>query len=249
MKTVPMRALSATFARSFLIQGSWNYHTMLGAGFAFALLPALRRIFGDEPAALRASLQRHLELFNAHPYLSGVALGAVIRLEADGADAEAIRRFKTAVRGPLGGLGDSLVWAAWLPAVSLAALTLYWLGQPGWVAVTFFFVLYNVGHVGLRVWAFRVGLQDGREVARSLSRAALGTLTERIRVGAALALGLLAGAILGGDGGLLDSGALWIALTSAGFVGGVLIGHRLWRPAAAIVVITVGLLATWGSLS
>ena len=108
MASLSRRVLASAFARSFMIQGSWNYHTMLGSGFAFAMLPALRRLFAGDPEGMETSLRRHLEHFNAHPYLSNVALGAALRLEADGQDGETVRRFKTAVRGPLGGLGDAL---------------------------------------------------------------------------------------------------------------------------------------------
>lgn len=246
MGALTRSSIAAAFARSFLIQGSWNYRTMLGSGFAFAMLPALRRIFKGDPEGFHASLDRHLEHFNAHPYLSNVALGAAMRLEADGEDADDVRRFKTAVRGPLGGLGDALVWASWLPAVSLAALALLWLGAPGWVAVVVFLVVYNAGHVGLRAWGFRAGLSEGRGVARSLGRASFGVWTERIRAAAGLLLGLFVGAVLGADGGLATSRALWIGLAGAAFVGGALVGHRLWRPAAAAIVAAVALLATWG---
>jgi len=248
MATLTRRTLAAAFARSFLIQGSWNYRTMLGSGFAFAMLPALRRIFQGDPEGFEASVERHLEHFNAHPYLSNVALGAALRLEADGEDAEEVRRFKTAVRGPLGGLGDALVWASWLPAVSMAALALFWLGSPGWVAVMVFLVVYNLGHVGLRAWGFHAGLAEGRGVARSLSRASLGAWTERVRAAAALLLGLLVGAVLGGDGGLGDAGPLWGGLAIAAFVGGAIVGHRLWRPTAVAVVAAVAAVATWGLL-
>ncbi|MGD8321124.1 MAG: PTS system mannose/fructose/sorbose family transporter subunit IID [Gemmatimonadota bacterium] len=249
MAALTRRALAAAFARSFLIQGSWNYRTMLGSGFAFAMLPGLRRIFQGDPQALEASVRRHLEHFNAHPYLSNVALGAALRLEADGADAEAVRRFKTALRGPLGGLGDSLVWAAWLPAVSMAALALFWLGLPGWVAVVAFVVIYNVGHLSLRAWGFKAGLTEGLAVANSLSRVALAGWAERVRALAALLLGVLAGAILGGPGGLGSAGPVWSGLAVAAFVVGSLVGHRLWRPAAAAVVAAVALVATWGWLA
>jgi PTS system mannose-specific IID component len=181
MAQLSRRALAATFARSFLIQGSWNYRTMLGSGFAFAMLPGLRRLFRHDPEALAASVHRHLEHFNAHPYLSDVALGAALRLEADGEDADTVRRFKTALRGPLGGLGDALVWASWLPAVSVAALSLIWLGAPGWVAALAFLGVYNAGHIGLRAWGFRAGLQEGSGVGRRLSDASLGVWTERVR--------------------------------------------------------------------
>jgi PTS system mannose-specific IID component len=248
MAALTRRALAAAFARSFIIQGSWNNRTMLGTGFAFAMLPALRRIFKEDPKAFEASLGRHLEHFNAHPYLSNVALGAAVRLEADGEDAESVRRFKTAVRGPLGGLGDALVWAAWLPAVSMAALALVWLGAAGWVAVMVFLVVYNLGHVGLRAWGFRAGLAEGRDVARSLTRASLSAWTERVRALAALLLGLLVGSLLGGEGGLGEAGPIWGGLAAAAFVGGELVGHRLWRPAAVAVVAAIAVVATWGWL-
>lgn len=246
MGPLSRRTLASSFARSFLIQGSWNYHTMLGSGFAFAMLPALRRLFAGDPDAMQASLRRHLEHFNAHPYLSNVALGAVLRLESDGEDGDVVRRFKTAVRGPLGGLGDALVWAAWLPGVSLAALSLVWLGAPGWVAVLAFLGIYNAGHIGLRAWGFRAGLQEGSGVGMRLAQAHLGRWIERARVLAAALLGLLVGAVLAGDGGLGAAGAVWGALAVAAFLGGLLVGVRLWRPAAILVVATVAFLATWG---
>ena len=246
MAVLSRRVLASTFARSFLIQGSWNYRTMLGSGFAFAMLPALRLIFKDNPVALEASVRRHLEHFNAHPYLSDVALGAALRLEADGASADAVRRFKTAVRGPLGGLGDALVWASWLPAVSLSALSLVWLGAPGWVAVLVFLVVYNLGHVGLRAWGFRAGLSEGMGVARSLGRAALDHWTRRVRAVATLLLGVLVGVVLAAEDGLGEAGMLWGGLAALAFVAGTLVGHRLWRPTAVAVVATVAFIATWG---
>jgi mannose PTS system EIID component len=245
------RALSrasvvATFVRSFLIQGSWNYRTMIGTGFGWAMLPGLRGLFRDRPEAFRDSLIRHTEHFNAHPYLSSVALGATLRLEADGADPETVQRFKTAVRGPLGGLGDSLVWATFLPAVSMAALAVYWLGLPGPAAAAFFLVLYNIGHVGLRAWGFRVGLETGREVGGRLASAHLVHWTRRLRKTSVVVLGGVMGVLLGGEGGLGDAGLAWVGLAAAGFVLGLFVGHHVWRPAAVAVVSVIAVLATWG---
>lgn len=240
------RVLASAFARSFLIQGSWNYKTMLGSGFAFAMLPALRALFRENPSDTDAAFRRHLEHFNAHPYLATVALGAVLRMESDGEAAEGVRRFKTAVRGPLGGLGDALVWGSWLPAVSLAALTLLWLGAPAWVAVLLFLLVYNTGHVALRAWGFLTGLRGGRAVGRSLGAAALSRWTDRIRSVAGLLLGLFCGLALAGGDGLAEAGPVWTAMACAAFVGGNLVGHRLWRPAAVTVVAAVAILAAWG---
>ena len=242
-------SLVSTFLRSFLIQGSWTYHTMLGSGFAFAMLPGLKRLYGSDPEAMDAAMQRHLDHFNAHPYLAGVALGAALRLEADGADPDTVRRFKLAVRGPLGGLGDGLVWATWLPGVSVLALTLYWVGLPGWWAVGVFVAVYNVGHLGLRVWGFRIGLREGRTVGRRLEQANLAGWTARLKAMTALLLGLLAGAVLAADGGLVSSGATWVGLAVGAFLAGLLIGHHAWRPAAATVVAVIAALAAVGVLT
>lgn len=240
------RHTTSTFLRSFLIQGSWNYHTMLGSGFAFALMPVLRRLSDGDRGALEERVRRHLEHFNAHPYLAGLALGAAVRLELEGEDPGEIRRFKTAVRGPLGSLGDSLVWGSWLPLVSLVALAAYWLGAPALVAALLFLGLYNAGHLTLRVWSFQAGLSRGRAVAHVLGRLHVPVLTERLRSAAALLLGVLVAAILAAEGSVADAGWLWTAGAALAFLAGLFVGHTVWRPAAVAVVAAVALLATWG---
>ena len=221
---------------------------MLGSGFAFAMVPGLLRLVGGGRDRLDAAIARHAEHFNAHPYLATVALGAVLRMEAEGTDPEAIRRFKTAIRGPLGGLGDSLVWATWLPSVSMAAVALFWFGAPGWFAVAFFLAVYNAGHLCLRYWGFSVGLRSGQEVGRVLAAARLADWTSRLRSIGVLILGLLLGALLGGGGGLADSGLLWTVLAGAGFLTGLLVGHHVWRPTAVAVVAAIVVIGTWGIL-
>lgn len=244
--TLSRRAVAASFLRSFLIQGSWNYHTMIGCGFGFAMVPGLRRLYRGRESEMDASLERHVELFNAHPYLSGVALGAALRLERDGAEAETVRRFKVAVRGPLGSIGDSLVWATWLPGVSVLALSLFWLGLPGWLSVVSFLFIYNAGHLALRVWGFRVGLSEGKQVGLRLARAGLTAWTSRLRSVVTLLLGILVGVLLAADGGLAEAGAVWVLLSVVAFVAGLLVGHRAWRPAAAAVVAAVAFLTAAG---
>ncbi|MCH1570003.1 MAG: PTS system mannose/fructose/sorbose family transporter subunit IID [Longimicrobiales bacterium] len=235
--------------RSLLIQGAWNYGTMLGPGFAFTLLPVLRRVHAEDPAALASSIERHAEHFNAHPYLASVALGAVARMESDGADNETVRRFKTALRGPLGGLGDTLVWATWLPLVAVGALVLYWFGVPGWVATLTFVVVYNVGHLGLRAWGLRLGLEAGRDVGTRLTEADLGGWARRLQHLLVLGLGVLSGTILGAPDGLGSFGPVVAGLAVVGFVAGLVGGHRAWRPAAAVMVVVIALIGAWGILS
>lgn len=241
--------LLSTFVRSFLVQGSWNYRTMLGSGFAFALLPGLRRLHPDDPEAVRAAVDRHLEHFNAHPYLAAVAIGAILRLEAEGAEPETVAKLKMALRGPLGSLGDALVWATALPAAALGALTLFWTGVPAWMAVMLFLVAFNALHLGLRLWGFRAGIGAGRDVGRLLSDADLSGWTRRLEPVVVVLLGALVGAVIGGDRGLLDAGIPWLVLATGAFVAGLWGGHRTWRPAAVVTVAVIGVLAMAGVLT
>ena len=241
-----VRARASALARTLLVQGSWNYRTMIASGFAFALLPALRQLTAGSKEELDAAVDRHLEHFNAHPYLSALALGAVLRLEADGAEPQTVRRLKVALRGPLGSLGDALVWATVLPGTALASLSLMWLGVDPWIAVALFLLVFNVVHIGLRIWGFQAGLSAGRDVGRILSRADLSAWTRRLEPVVVGLLGLLTGAVIGGEDGLVPAGAVWLLLAAGAFVVGLLAGHRAWRPAAVLTVAAIGIAALAG---
>lgn len=241
--------LLSTFLRSLMVQGSWNYRTMLGSGFAFALLPGLRQLHSGDPRAVRRAVERHLEHFNAHPYLAAVAIGAILRLEAENADPDTVRKLKIALQGPLGSLGDALVWATVLPAAALGALALLWMGVPAGIAVTLFLLVFNALHLGLRLWGFRAGIEAGRDVGRLLSEANLSGWTRRLEPVVVVLLGALVGAVIGGDRGLLNAGVLWLVLATGAFVAGLWGGHRTWRPAAAVTVAVIGVLSLAGVLT
>ncbi|MEJ2216557.1 MAG: PTS system mannose/fructose/sorbose family transporter subunit IID [Gemmatimonadota bacterium] len=188
---IGFRTRWAAFLRAFSIQGSFNYRTLIGAGFAFALVPVLRRLYKDN-ARLDAAVARHSELFNSHPYLAPVALGAVLRMEEAGEPASVVERFKMAVRGSLGTLGDRIIWAGWRPVCLLAALTLALLGAAWWVVVGGFLLVYNAGHLAVRAAGFRMGTRWGRDVGERLRRLPLGGVQRAM----ASAGGFLTGVVL-----------------------------------------------------
>lgn len=161
--------LWSAWLRSFAVGGSWNYRTLLGSGIAYALLPVLRRVHTGDPVRMRRALADHLQPFNAHPYMAALAVGALARAERDGVERETIRRFRRALSGPLGSLGDRTVWARWRPFCLLVSLAAWMgLGFTPWTSVLLFLGLYNVGHLALRAWAFRTGWREGTDVAAAL---------------------------------------------------------------------------------
>lgn len=234
MSRVPGGLVSRMYLRLFAIQGSWNYETMIGAGLAFALLPVLRHVHGSEGAD-QAAL-RHARFFNAHPYLCGVAAGALARMESEGVPPPTQERFKDALRGALGALGDQLVWGGWRPFCVLIALAAALLGAPWWLVLTGFLLLYNAGHLALRGWGLAVGLQEGPGVARRLRdpwiRQAQGLMASAATFVAGLAAPLAALAYGPGR----DVPALLPAAVLAA-LGGAALGVRL----RAVAGLTLGL--------
>jgi len=157
------------FSRLFAIQASWNYELLMGIGIGFCIEPALRGLPGGAGGPrYREALARQCRYFNAHPYLASVAVGSLARAELDEVRGDRIERFRTAICGPLGSVGDRLVWAGWLPVCSLVALAVYGLGGGPLLVVATFLVAYNVGHVALRVWGLRAGWLNGMKVAAAL---------------------------------------------------------------------------------
>jgi PTS system mannose-specific IID component len=166
---IPVRTRLAMFVRLLAIQGAWNYETLLGNGIGFCVEPALRLLPGGQDGpAYRSALARQSQYFNAHPYLAAVAIGALARAELDGENPAKIERFRTALCGPLGSVGDRLVWAAWLPACSLAALAAFGFGVGTGGVMLVFLGIYNAGHLTLRVWGLSAGLDHGMRVASAL---------------------------------------------------------------------------------
>lgn len=188
-----------------------------------------------------------METFNAHPYLAGVAIGAVAEMEDSGADPETIGQFKRAIQGALGGLGDLLIWGAWRSATMLLALVLAWAGAPPWVPVGVFLIAYNGGHLALRWWGYHRGLQYGRDVGARLRGADLSKLAERVFSAGALLLGILGGAFLVSHLVAEEAGGLW-SLTGVGAFGlGLKYGHRALRGTSFVLVLVITLLTVLGN--
>jgi mannose PTS system EIID component len=242
---LPVRVQLAMFLRLLAIQGSWNYERLLGTGIGFCTEPALRTMPGGRSGApYAAALARESSYFNAHPYLAALAVGALARAELEGAPAAQIERFRAALCGPLGSVGDRLVWAGWLPFSSLLALTAYGLGAGPSLTVILFLIVYNIGHLGLRAWGLRVGWEQGMRVATALGSPLLQRgpvwIARAVAVLAGLALPLvLSRALLPGYGF-----PLWAAVGSAAAAAMLVLLHgRLegWR----FALLTLTLLALY----
>ena len=71
--------------RSTFLQGSWNYERMQNLGWAYSLIPALKKLYTKKEDQA-AALERHLEFFNTHPYVAAPIIGVTLALEEEKAN-------------------------------------------------------------------------------------------------------------------------------------------------------------------
>ncbi len=226
-------------ARLFTIQAAWTYERMLGIGFGYVAEPMLRGLRRDgETTTFRGAVARQSRFFNAHPYFASLAVGAAVRAELDRVPPEKIERLRSALAGPLGSLGDRLIWAGWLPACAAIGLLLVTLSTGLW-AVPVFLVLYNVTHVWLRVWGLKAGYRYGVSVAGALSTPGLQRALELVAPLAAFLVGAALVSVLA-----------WIPVerrweTAAGAAAALLFAAavRAVQPRATGLVVAGGVLA------
>jgi PTS system mannose-specific IID component len=240
---LPLSTWLRIYLRLFAVQGAWNYETLNGNGIAFCMEPALRLLPGGRGGeAYTSALSRHARYFNSHPYFAGVAVGALTRAELDGVAPGLIERFRVALGGPLGSVGDRLVWASWLPLCSLVALTAFGLNARPALVVAIFLLLYNLGHFSLRAWGLRVGFERGLRVADALGHPFLRRGPQYLGAAACflagIAIPLVAHRVLD------DGKAVAVGITMFAIVGGILLARFAehsegWRLALAILALFV----------
>jgi mannose/fructose/N-acetylgalactosamine-specific phosphotransferase system component IID len=171
---------------------------MLSIGFCFALVPVANTLFKDRQKRIEF-YNRHLNFFNAHPYFSSFALGAISRVEEDMVlegkeDYVRIDRLKNALMGPLGAIGDQLVWATLKPASILVCLLGVLLIKSYDTKIIFLFVLlilYNIPHLYIRIFGVIKGYQAGYEVYKILKIERFKTVKNIYGAFGGLALGVI----------------------------------------------------------
>jgi len=125
---LPLRArdLGAAASRLLHLQALLTADRMQGPGFAFAMVPVLRRLYPDRDRFAEA-MGRHTAYVATHPIFSGYVLGAAARLEAkraagDPIDGARIDAMKRALASPLAAIGDPFFWVVLRPLSGLIAV-------------------------------------------------------------------------------------------------------------------------------
>lgn len=147
-RVLTSKDITALGIRSSLLQASFNYERMQAGGFLCAQLPALKKIYKDDPEGLKAAMQDNLEFINTHPNLVSFLMGLLISLEESGESRDLIKGLKVALFGPIAGIGDAIFWFTLLPIV--AGISCSFAAQGNWLGPIIFFTTYLV------IWLLRI---------------------------------------------------------------------------------------------
>ncbi len=170
--------------RSQFLQGSWNYERMQNGGYAFAMIPAIKKLYKDKVDQI-AALKRHMEFFNTHPYIASPIIGVTLALEqekANGAavDDAAVQGVKVGMMGPLAGIGDPVFWFTLRPILGAMCASLAMDGNM--LGPIMFFLLWNIIRFGFMWYTQEFGYKVGNQITENLS----GNLLENITRGASI---------------------------------------------------------------
>ena len=220
------------------VQSGWTYERMGGIGVAFAASPLLKHAVPAE--RLAAARARSAEFFNSHPWLAGLAVGAEVRAEADGVPPEQIHRLRTALGGPLGALGDRVIWAGLVPLLS--GLALIGGGIGGWPVPVAAVAVALVVRLEVTRWALVRGLESGMRVAAVLKDCALSRLSRPMGVAAAVAVGVAAPFVARGAAARIAPGVpAWLVLVGGGVALAAVLKGGARLPAYRLALLAGGL--------
>ena len=166
--------------RSTFLQGSWNYERMQNLGWAYALIPAIKKLYTSKEDRA-AALERHLEFFNTHPYVAAPIIGVTLALEeerANGAEIDdtAIQGVKIGMMGPLAGVGDPVFWFTVRPILGALGASLAMAGNI--VGPLLFFFGWNIIRMAFLWYTQELGYKAGSEITKDLSSGIIQKITK-----------------------------------------------------------------------
>ena len=166
--------------RSTFLQGSWNYERMQNLGWAYSLIPAIKKLYTKKEDQA-AALERHLEFFNTHPYVAAPIIGVTLALEeekANGAaiDDAAIQGVKIGMMGPLAGIGDPVFWFTVRPILGALGASLALTGNI--FGPLIFFLAWNAIRMAFLWYTQELGYKAGSEITKDMSGGILQDITK-----------------------------------------------------------------------
>lgn len=172
-KKITKKDLINMFFRSMPLEWTWNFVRQQHMGFSFALVPILKKLYGDNKERLRKALNTHVEFFNTTQAVSTFIMGVTVALEEEKAnsnddDYSAIRSIKTALMGPLAGIGDAIMLVTLRTIATSIAAGFCLKGSI--IGPILFLLIYNIPHYIIRYFGTFIGYNMGINILRKANQ-------------------------------------------------------------------------------
>lgn len=196
--------LKNLFFRSIPYEHSWNYERMGNVGYTFAMLNILKKLYPNKEDLSKA-MKRHLTVYNVTPYISTFPMGISAAMEeanatTEGFNEESISDVKTALMGPLSGIGDAFFWGTLRVIATGIGCTLALKGSI--LGVILFLLVFNVPHYIIRYLGTFLGYKLGSD---SIAKLTASGLMESVMEAASIV-------------GMMVVGAMTMEMTAINFV-------------------------------
>lgn len=152
--------------RSIMYQTGFNFQRMQAGSFAWCLLPALKKIYGNDTEQIAKSLSNNLDFINTEQHAASFLMGLLLSMEENGEDRELIKSIKTGLFGPFAGLGDAVFWFTLLPITAAICSSLN--NQNLVIGPLLFIAIWAVLAYS-RVWFVHAGYKLGTSAVSKLT--------------------------------------------------------------------------------
>jgi mannose PTS system EIID component len=160
----------------FFFQCGWNYERMQSVGYAYSLIPILKKTRPD-PEEFKEAFLTNLNFFNTNPIVGApLIIGAHIALEEMGAPLETTEGLKVGLMGPLAGVGDTLVWAIYNSIVFSFGASLALAGNALGPIIVIALVFFP--YLAVRYWQFTWAYRQGTNLVAALGGGVIARVTE-----------------------------------------------------------------------
>ncbi|MEM1484114.1 PTS system mannose/fructose/sorbose family transporter subunit IID [Oscillospiraceae bacterium PP1C4] len=160
----------------------YNYERMMGLGFCHSMIPILKKLYPNDKEKQAEGMTRHLTFYNTENTWGCMIPGIVAAMEeerANGAeiDDESINNIKTALMGPLAGIGDAVTQG--LVKVILLSMAVDLSMKGSAMGPILFFVLFSAYALGVGYSSYFSGYKLGKNaVVKVLSGGLIKDITE-----------------------------------------------------------------------
>lgn len=193
------RDLLTIFRRSMTLEASWNFERQQNMGYAFSMAPLIKKLYKHNQNKQAEAAARSLEFFNTSPAFAPFIMGLAASMEEknsqsfdDNFDTNGITAVKTALMGPLAGIGDSLFWGTLL--VIAVGIGSSFSMQGSLLGPLLFLLIFNIPNYLLKYFGVIKGYQLGAKLLENIQSSGIMS----ILMNAATVMGLV---VVGGMSG------------------------------------------------